>query len=113
MAGRVTWRCGFPGCGVITIGPKMGDHDKSLNLGEAAHIHATSPKGPRYDKSMISDERKAISMDFGCADHMQLLLTLSINIHQKFTRNIKNMEDQGGRSSIRKFKIPRTIHFRR
>lgn len=61
MAERVAWRCSFPGCGVITIGPKMGDNTKSLNLGEAAHIHAASPNGPRYDENMTREERKSIN----------------------------------------------------
>ncbi|WP_277812024.1 hypothetical protein [Chromohalobacter canadensis] len=60
MAERVAWRCSFPDCGVITIGPKMGDDSKSINLGEAAHIHAASPEGPRYDALMSSEQRKAI-----------------------------------------------------
>jgi hypothetical protein len=60
MAERVAWRCSFPDCGMITIGPKMGDDSKSINLGEAAHIHAASPEGPRYDSAMLSEQRKAI-----------------------------------------------------
>ncbi len=60
MAERTAWRCSFPDCGVITVGPKMGDETKSMNLGEAAHIHAASPKGPRYDSSMSREERKSI-----------------------------------------------------
>ena len=60
MAERVAWRCSFPGCGVITIGPKMGDDEKSLNLGEAAHIHAASSKGPRFDSNMTPEDRKSI-----------------------------------------------------
>ncbi|MBF8999676.1 HNH endonuclease [Vibrio nitrifigilis] len=60
MAERVAWRCSFPNCGVITVGPKMGDDSKSMNLGEAAHIHAASPDGPRYDATMSSVQRKAI-----------------------------------------------------
>jgi hypothetical protein len=60
MAERVAWRCSFPDCGVITIGPKMGDDSKSMNLGEAAHIHAASPEGPRFEAGMSSEQRKAI-----------------------------------------------------
>ena len=48
MAERVAWRCSFPSCGVITIGPKMGDSSKSINLSEAAHIHAASPAQLRW-----------------------------------------------------------------
>lgn len=62
MAERVAWRCCFPDCGKITIGPRMGDGetDKSLNLGEAAHIIAAAEGGPRYDASVTPEYRKSI-----------------------------------------------------
>jgi len=60
LAERVAWCCSFPNCGAITIGPKQGDAEKSLNLGEAAHMHAASPNGPRYDPDMSSAERSSI-----------------------------------------------------
>lgn len=60
MAERVGWRCSFPNCGRITIGPKMGEHDKSLNLGEAAHIVAAAKDGPRFDENTTAEYRKSI-----------------------------------------------------
>lgn len=62
MAERVAWRCGFPGCGKITIGPRMGqgEENKSLNLGEAAHIVAAAEDGPRFDKNTTRDFRRSI-----------------------------------------------------
>lgn len=60
MAERVAWRCGFPNCGKITIGPRMGEDDKSLNLGEAAHIIAASSDGPRCDPETTVEYRKSI-----------------------------------------------------
>jgi hypothetical protein len=60
LAERVAYRCSFTGCGKITIGPNKSDNKKSLSLGEAAHICAASPKGPRYDCTMRHDERKSI-----------------------------------------------------
>jgi hypothetical protein len=60
MAERVAWRCSFPNCGKITIGPRMGESNKSLNLGEAAHIIAAAEFGPRFDKKTTSEYRKSI-----------------------------------------------------
>jgi hypothetical protein len=53
---RVGGRCSNPRCGVVTSGPAE-DPGKSVNLGEAAHITAASPGGPRYDPSLIPAER--------------------------------------------------------
>lgn len=61
MAERVAWRCSFPNCHNITIGPKKDDNNKSLNLGEAAHIAAAASDGPRYDFQMTKEQRKSIS----------------------------------------------------
>lgn len=80
MAERVAWRCCFPDCDKITIGPQKGDDNKSANLGEAAHITAASVEGPRYDASLDSSQRKAITNGIWCVDHMR---DLSIRI----TRN--------------------------
>jgi hypothetical protein len=62
MAERVAWRCSFPDCGKITIGPRMGQDEgsKSLNLGEAAHIVAAAEDGPRFDKKTSPDYRCSI-----------------------------------------------------
>ncbi len=60
LAERVAWRCSFPNCSVPTVGPQMGDDSKSLNLGQASHICAKSPKGPRYNPLMSSEERRSI-----------------------------------------------------
>jgi len=63
MAERVAWRCSFPKCGKITIGPRMGEGEEknSLNLGEAAHIVAAAEDGPRFDKDTTSEFRKSIN----------------------------------------------------
>lgn len=61
LAERVAWRCCFPNCGKITIGPQKGDSTKSLNLGEAAHITAAAVDGPRYDADLDRQQRRAIT----------------------------------------------------
>jgi hypothetical protein len=74
LAERVSYRCSFPGCNRNTIGPQKGDSNKSSNLGEAAHITAASPGGPRYDSSLSKDERKSIDNGIWmCRPHARLI----------------------------------------
>jgi hypothetical protein len=56
IAKRVGYRCSNPDCRMITIGPQV-DPMNSMNIGVAAHITAASPGGPRYDKSLTSEQR--------------------------------------------------------
>ena len=44
-------------CGATTFGPHTGRHDKFQNIGQAAHISAAAPGGPRYDRKMAAEER--------------------------------------------------------
>lgn len=61
LAKRVSYRCSNPKCRRNTIGPSEDCNNKSVNLGEAAHICAASPGGMRYDKTMTSKQRSDIS----------------------------------------------------
>lgn len=58
LAQRVGYVCSRPGCGHMTIGPQRESKGIVL-LGEAAHICAAAPKGPRYDPKMTSEERRS------------------------------------------------------
>ncbi len=58
LAKRVGYHCSKPDCRVITVGPKQGNDDAAV-LGQAAHICAASPGGPRYDPSMSAEQRKS------------------------------------------------------
>lgn len=74
MAERVAWRCSFPGCGAVTIGPKKGDVNKSVNLGHAAHICAAAENGPRYDLDMSTAYRTSIENGIWmCSRHATLI----------------------------------------
>ncbi len=53
-AGHLCSKCRTP-----TVGPHS-DAEKALVTGEACHIHAASPGGPRYDKSQSQEDRKSI-----------------------------------------------------
>lgn len=56
---RVAHRCSNPDCRIVTAGPTT-DISKSNIIGEAAHLYAAAPGGPRYDSTMSADKRKSI-----------------------------------------------------
>jgi ribosomal protein L37AE/L43A len=56
LAKRVCWRCSK--CRAATTGPHESP-EKSVGIGEAAHITAAAPGGPRFDASLKPDERKS------------------------------------------------------
>jgi len=74
LALRVAHRCSYPNCPAITVGPGHASKDQVIKTGEAAHITAASPGGPRYDPSLSSEERR--SFDNGiwmCSYHADLI----------------------------------------
>ncbi|WP_461629513.1 hypothetical protein [Labilibaculum euxinus] len=74
LAKRVAWRCSFPGCGRLTIGPGHKDSSDTVNLGEAAHINAASSNGPRFDETMTSEQRKSIDNGIWmCRHHARMI----------------------------------------
>jgi hypothetical protein len=56
LAKRVGYRCSNPGCRQPTSGPH-DDPNRAVNLGVAAHVTAASPAGPRYDSTLLAEER--------------------------------------------------------
>jgi tetratricopeptide (TPR) repeat protein len=60
LGGRAGFKCSNPKCSSPTIGPKL-DPEEVLLVGEAAHITAASPGGPRYEPTLTPDERKGIA----------------------------------------------------
>jgi hypothetical protein len=74
VAGRVGWRCSFPNCHIPTIGPSQDDPAKTINLGEAAHIYAASPNGPRANPDMDDTQRSSIENAIWlCRQHARLI----------------------------------------
>jgi hypothetical protein len=57
LADRVGHVCSNPNCRAPTSGPRL-ESDKAVVAGDAAHITAASPNGPRYDPSLTSEERR-------------------------------------------------------
>ena len=71
---RAGLRCSHPSCSKLTKGPSDENDGKVLNLGQAAHITAASPRGPRYDSSLTQQERRSISNGIWlCAEHAKLI----------------------------------------
>lgn len=58
-AARTGYKCSNPNCRRSTSGPHS-DPSKSTNTGEAAHIHAAQPGGPRYDPMQTDSDRRSI-----------------------------------------------------
>lgn len=48
-------------CRCLTVGPSDARGDLKIKLGEAAHIHAQKPTGPRYESQMTDAERGDIA----------------------------------------------------
>lgn len=72
LALRAGYRCSFPGCNQLTVGPSDESLTSITNIGVAAHIHAAAP-GPlarRYDPNQTPDERKDINNGIWmCVNH--------------------------------------------
>ena len=57
LAERVGHVCSCPECRAPTSGPQL-EEGKSVTAGDAAHITAASPNGPRFDRSLTPEERR-------------------------------------------------------
>lgn len=90
LAERVSYFCSNPKCRRITVGPHS-IVTKSLCSGRAAHIKAASPKGPRYDASQTSKERKSINNGIWlCANCADIIDTDYQNYTVKMLREWRN-----------------------
>jgi hypothetical protein len=59
VAERAAYICANPPCRKPTVGPHS-EPDKSLKTGEACHICAAAPGGPRFDVNQTAEQRGAI-----------------------------------------------------
>ena len=48
-------------CNAATFGPVSNNPNKWRNIGQAAHIAAAAPGGPRYDPRMSAEQRTSAS----------------------------------------------------
>jgi hypothetical protein len=73
IAGRAGYRCSFPGCGRVTIGPGVKS-DQIESTGVAAHIFPASPRGPRNVSGLCESERNSPENGIWlCAEHGRLV----------------------------------------
>lgn len=73
LARRVGYRCSNPSCRTLTVGPQSVV-SKTANVGEAAHITAASPRGPRYNPQMSAEERRGYNNGIWlCRNHAKLV----------------------------------------
>lgn len=73
LAQRAAYRCAFPGCDRLTIGPGQ-KADEVENTGKAAHIYAASKYGPRGQGTLTPDQLKAITNGIWmCGHHADLI----------------------------------------
>lgn len=74
VALRAQYRCSFPGCTQITVGPSEESSIAVARIGVAAHIHAASPGGKRYLGSMTTEQRAGIDNAIWlCEQHSVLI----------------------------------------
>jgi hypothetical protein len=57
IARGVGYRCSNPSCGCTTVAANEADTGTIL-IGDAAHICAASPGGPRYDPNQTPEGRR-------------------------------------------------------
>lgn len=73
IARRAGFRCCCPDCRCVTTWAAYRP-EKTINVGEAAHICAASPGGPRYDSSMTVEERTSASNGIWlCGRHAKMI----------------------------------------
>ena len=73
LAQRAAYRCAFPGCNRLTIGPGEKP-DEIENTGKAAHIYAASEYGPRGQGILTPDQLRAITNGIWmCGHHADLI----------------------------------------
>lgn len=70
---RAGYRCSFPDCNKLLVGPSSSSED-FIELGECAHIYGASPKGPRYTAELSEKSIKSVdNCIFLCKDHHTLI----------------------------------------
>ena len=98
-AGRVGYRCSFPGCGNPTIGASMENKAKLSIIGVAAHICAAAEGGPRYDKNMSPAERSDISnCIWMCQTHSKIIDT---DVNTYTVERLRTWKKEAEEASVR------------
>ena len=110
LAKRVGTRCSNPACRAPTSGP---DAETGVtNVGVAAHIHAASEGGARYDSSMTSDQRRDISNGIWlCQTHAKLVDDDETTFSASLLREWKETSEHMAALEARGFEVRRAAPF--
>lgn len=94
VALRVGHRCSFPSCNQPTV--VKADNAKGYTiLGEACHICAASPDGPRYDPSMSFEERtSADNAIWLCKKHHKIIDDNPTSYTVEILKQFKNEKEE-------------------
>jgi hypothetical protein len=110
LADRVAWKCSFPGCGRITIGPGHENSEQVINLGEAAHIHAASQNGPRPNPNLTSDKRKSIDNGIWmCRQHAKIIDSDFTNYSAATLKQWKLQAEERTYQNLKELKKPTNL----
>ncbi len=104
LSERAALMCSNPNCRILTSGPHSVE-SKSLKNGVAAHIHAATSGGPRYNPNQSKNERSCITngiwLCHNCSDlvdkdpqrYTSNILFKWKKIHEKFVNEIRKVEN--------------------
>jgi hypothetical protein len=105
LARRAGYRCSFPGCGAITVGPNDEAGTKSSSIGMACHISAASAGrgSKRFIASMTAAERKDIKNGIWmCYTHGELIDTDESRFSLEILNRWKEIAEQISRIVLEK-----------
>lgn len=88
--------CSYPQCRMVTRGAVYGNgEDAKENVGQASHITAASPGGPRYDATITSDERKGIdNAIWMCYTHSKYIDCSGTSVSVEMLKEWKRQHEQ-------------------
>ena len=74
LADRAGHRCSAPSCSASTVGASSDSFEAVASAGDACHITAASPRGPRYDGSLTQEQRRSAANGIWlCATHARIV----------------------------------------
>lgn len=101
LAKRAGYRCSEPTCRAATAGPSDESPLHSSNVGEACHIAAASPGGPRYDKTMTSEQRSSAENGIWmCRTHGHEIDTDKVRFPVELLREWKQIAESRAREEL-------------
>ena len=71
---RAGGKCARPECSRDTLGPSKERENKGQIVGQAAHMRAASPKGPRFDSSQSDEERHSAANGIWLCEYCAALI---------------------------------------